>query len=254
MGGFHFYKFPLHNGFGTVTKVILLDPYTIGYEVTLEDGKWLNAQTNKFEETPIEVKDENIRIMPDSLSKDLRAKMDEVRKYRGQICNFHIKQQNAAKKVKKIQDDIRQCTGQDGKEKRLRAKRTKLAQVGVLAGKKKTKAQKALEKMEPGLLNEMTLATSTWVYLNGIMNARKVKEIIQWIGEMGFKIKSNGGIKPDTMGYEMGVKIEFSTRAVWKKFTKMREIGKAGKIDCGEHEGTCFNTEGNNIKVHAKVP
>jgi len=276
--GFHFFKFPMHNGLGTITKVVLLDPFTIGYEVQLDEGKYINAQTNLFEEKTIPVEPENLRMMPDEIEGDLKKLLEKLVKLRKDMMKCHIAVADSADAVKKVQDQIRLCSawgkGVDvnalkNKEKKLRKKRTNLAGEGVKAGKKKAAAQKELEAMEPKILEEMKLATSTFVWINGIMLARVTKQILAFLEIIGFTIKNEPSLGPDKLGYEMGFAVELGSRAERAKLVGMKEIGPKGKFEFkyfggeevyGEHpryaelEGLIFNTDGGPLKIHGKVP
>lgn len=291
--GFHFFKFPMHNGFGKVCKVILLDPFTIGYEVELDEGKYINAQTNLFEEKTIPVGPENLRIMPKECEGDLATMVKNVKKLRQNMMKCHQEVAASADAVKKIQDQIRLCSawgkGVDvnalkNKEKKLRKKRTNTAAIGVKAGKKKMAAQKELEAMEEAFLKEMKDATSTFVWVNGIMLAKLAKDLVKWFEALGYHVKNEPGIGPDKLGYEMGYAVELGSRAERAKMVAQKEFGPKGKMvtrtkkgesllvargpgiyggnegDGGDDDpfhiwdGKIFNTDGGPLKIHAKVP
>lgn len=273
--GFHFFKFPLHNGLGKISKVILLDPFTIGYAVTLEEGKWLNAQTNQFVEGDIDVAKENVVKMPAEVDSDLQPYLDKVRKWRKDIMKYHVAVEVSADAVKKIQDQIRLCSawgkGVDvnalkNKEKKLRNKRTKTAGQGVVAGKKKAKLLKDIEAMEPDFLLELKQATSTWVWMNGIMRAGEVKNIIKYLEEIGFKLKAYPNIGPDKLGYEMGMAMEMMNRAKRAEIIAEKTLGDpdgyiyfgdgaGGDVDKEQCEKFCVSTDiGGQFKGHHPKP
>lgn len=277
--GFHFFKFPLHNGMGTVSKVVLLDPYTIGYQVELEEGKYLDAQKNQFVEGPIDVGLENVVMMPKEIDGDLQQFVDKIRKMRAGIFKYHVQVEQAADKVKKIQDQIRLCSawgkGVDvnalkNKEKKLRNQRTKTAGQGVKAGKAKAKAQKDMEEMEPDFLNEIQLATSTWIWMNGIMRAGEIKNVIAYLEDLGYTLKSDPKIGPDKLGYEMGMAIELGSRAERAKMIKAKTLsdpdgyivwgdgnhGDTDKEGClAKGQRVCISTDiGGQFKGHHPKP
>lgn len=245
--GFHFFKFPLHNGMGKITKVVLLDPFTIGYQVALEEGKYLDAQLNKFVDASIDVGIENVVMMPAETDAELEGFMKKSRQWRKDIFKHHTAVEASANAVKGIQDQIRLCSawgkGVDvaalkNKEKRLRNKRTKLAGQGVIAGKKKAKCQKDLEAMEDKFLEEIKQATSTWIWMNGIMRAGEIKNVILWLKELGYHLKQDPSIGPDKMGYELGMAIELGSRAERKKIIAEKTLSEPdGHIYLGDGAG-----------------
>lgn len=189
---------------------------------------------------------------------------------------------DSAAAVKAIQDQIRLCSawgkGVDvvalkNKEKKLRKRRTALAGMGVKAGKKKMAAQKQLESLDPDFRKELKDATSTFVWINGIMLAKLNKVLLDWFRAMGYHIKNEPSIGPDVLGYEMGYAVELGSRAERAKMVTQKEFGPNGRIVTKNRKGTlygipedhefhkwhmidagCFNTDGGPLKIHAKVP
>lgn len=250
---FHFFKFPLHNGLGKISKIILLDPFTIGYAVTLDEGKWLNAQTNQFVMGDIDVARDNVRTLPVEIDGDLQPFLDKLRDWRKKIMKYHVEVEQSADAVKKIQDQIRLCSawgkGVDvnalkNKEKKLRNKRTKLAGAGVISGKKKAKLLKDIEAMEPAFLEEIKQATSTWVWINGIMRANEVKNVVRYLAECGYPLKSDPSIGPDKMGYEMGMALQLMNRKDRARIILEKTLGEPdGSIYVGDGGGGDIDRE-----------
>merc|ERR1712196_713520 len=135
-------KYPLHCGVGKVSE-IAVDGLDIIYKVALEEGKYI--ADNAFQNQDLELKlnpdfqDDFLVDIQEALKvTEVQEKLEELRKQRVKIIQFHAEVEAAAKKVKQIQDKIRQATG--NKEKKLRQQRTKMAGAGVKSKNKRGKA------------------------------------------------------------------------------------------------------------------
>jgi len=264
-------KFPLHAGFGHIAKIVLLDPYTLGYQVKLEEGKWLDTTANQFVESDIQVAENEIVAMPpaEQMEAELRGMITKIQKLRQHIIAGHEGAVRSANAVKEVQDKIRICATVKGlsavekknKEMRLRKKRTQLAGEGVKAGKKKAAAQRTLGTMEKDVLKEIRLATSTFVWINGIMVAKQAPRVLEYLKYLGLSIKNDPQLGPDRLGYEMAFAVELGSRAERARLVAMKAICPRGKFEkipddseFAHLNGLMFNTDGGALKIHGKVP
>lgn len=136
------------------------------------------------------------------------------------------------------------------KEKKLRQTRTKLAGAGVKSKNKRGQCMDKAKVIIAELELEIKEATSTVVYINGIMRP-KANEFIELIKALGVKTKKGWkpAFKPDTIGYELATIIECADRSNRNKL-----VGLGKEISSVSPSGFALNAEGNNLKIHGRVP